>query len=87
MAWKEIQPLPKKAAYYEDYLFDASSVVFRDSIYVFGGESGGWRDVVVRYNGKWSLAQYLLMQRDAHRSIVIENTIFHVGGTNQQPPM
>jgi len=87
MKWTEIEPLPKEAARYEDYLTEASSVVFRDCIYVFGGDSGGWREVVVRYDGKWSLAQYLLMQRDAHRSIVIGNTIFHVGGTNQQQPM
>ena len=85
--WSIEQSLPMDTTHYENYLCDFSSVVFNGSIFIFGGDSGGWRVNVMKYDGKWTMMPSLLAQRDDHRSIVIGNSIYHVGGTNMQQPM
>ena len=75
-AWKVIGKFP----FVQHYIRDFSTVTFKDAMYTFGGYADGKpTDLVARFNGKWKKINSLAGPRRGHSSVVVGNTIVHIG--------
>ena len=62
-----------------------STITRAGILYVFGGADGAtYQSNVWEYNGQWKLGGSLLLTRTGHRSIIVNDTIIHVGGTSNE---
>jgi len=77
--WYDQPPFPE-----EKYFYEYSTATYQNLLYVFGGYNRDQKAVTI---GKmtdlgleWSKGPDLLQGRYGHRSIIIGNVIYHVGG-------
>ena len=53
-------------------------------MYTFGGYADGYvTDLVAKFDGEWTEMASLLAPRRGHSSVVIGNTIVHIGGSEK----
>jgi len=81
MRWNFEEPIPSWHS--EDYavIERFSAVNFKGAVYVFGGWPEWYHEVTAhRFDGQWSRIQDMVGLRWGHRSVVHQESIYHIGG-------
>lgn len=76
--WNRLEDLPAPD---DTYIIFPSAVNFKNDVYVFGGKPDGFhKNGAFKFNGSWTKIQNLSGNRHGHRSIVLGDSIYHIGG-------
>jgi hypothetical protein len=82
-SWVKMTAMPYK-------IFRHSSVSYKNKIYLFGGEIStedgdlSQSKITLKFDGTlWESGPEMINFRHGHKSIVLENMIFHIGGFSE----
>ena len=78
--WESLPPLSDITRVHE-----FSTITRGGIMYVFGGaDSYTYQTAVWEFNGQWKLGVSLLLARTGHRSMLVNDTIIHIGGRSEE---
>ena len=76
--WEKIPDFTNQVHWY-------SMVTFKEDLYLFGGHNPAYQTLAMKFsNSGWRKVGELLRARGGHRSVVIGNSIIHIGGNGGQ---